>query len=376
MTRIKDTKSLTRDSRYELLRIAAMLMIIAFHICDHALLPQLKSQSGLYLASEIPFRLLIPSTFMPFGQVGVDLFFMISGYFMASRKSVAAGRVGVKLMSQMLFCTVLLIPVSWAIVNPETGFHFKIMDIKVFTDSWWFVGCYFLLIVMAKLFLNRRFQEMTENQCAECLIIIFGLFSIGWIRGILNSVHEELSMVPVAVFCYVLGGCVRKYNWFSSVRSWIFAATIVAAEIFVWSGQLGNMRLSLEGCLRDGATDKFAWSLVTYPKAGASIVILVIAVSLFELFRRIPFFYSKSINFLGSATFMMYLVHENNFARSVYRSRNWAVLLKESKADFLVWMVVYTIGIAAAGLLFYAIYCGGCRTLKIMKKMAVRTEGL
>lgn len=360
-----------RDSRFELLRIIAMLMIISFHICFYAVDQQLQIFEDTFVP-KIFMKLLVPATFMPLGQVGVDLFFMISGYFMAGRRDVGADRAAVKLLKQMFFAAVILMPASWFIMNPKNGQHYTIINIKVFNSEWWFVGCYILLIVMAGLFLNRMIQKMSKKQCVSFLIFLFALFSIDWTRELLNNVYYELSMVPVSVFCYVLGGCVQKYDILGKIRTWVFAAVIILSEGCVWFAQLSSMYNSVADYVMDAGKEAYSYSLVTYPKAGASVIVTVMAISLFELFKRLPGFHLKLINFLGGATFMIYLLHEQEFVRSVYNTTNWITLLKSSPAGFILCLTAWVLCIFAAGAAAYALYLGICRLCGALKSAAVR----
>ena len=84
-------KTRQRESNMELLRILAMFFIIMFHIVFLAVYPQLNDNGhfpdgvAYFDAAQFNKKLLIPALIMPLGNVGNDIFLLISGYFMAVR---------------------------------------------------------------------------------------------------------------------------------------------------------------------------------------------------------------------------------------------------------------------------------------------------
>lgn len=81
-----------RNSNFELLRICAMLMIVAYHIFVHCVNVQLTDgasiawfNNGLFNKPETYKKLLVLTTVAPMGQIGNVIFITLSGYFMAIR---------------------------------------------------------------------------------------------------------------------------------------------------------------------------------------------------------------------------------------------------------------------------------------------------
>ena len=50
-----------------------------------------------------------------------------------------------------------------------------------------------------------------------------------------------------------------------------------------------------------------------------SFITIILAIALFELFRRIPLKNSKVVEFMGKATLMVYLLSDNAFVYSIWR---------------------------------------------------------
>lgn len=80
---------------------------------------------------------------------------------------------------------------------------------------------------------------------------------------------------------------------------------------------------------------------------------IIMAVVLFELFKRIPVFYSKTINYIGGATLMIYLVHDNDFFYSLWNSQDWISLLYYSPIKFMAKYIVWSMGVVLIGVVIY-----------------------
>lgn len=88
-----------RNSNMELLRICAMLMIVAYHIYIHCITCQLtdlqsiqERGNGWFCTPNFSKRLCILALIAPWGQIGNAIFLIISGYFMSSESQMACDR--------------------------------------------------------------------------------------------------------------------------------------------------------------------------------------------------------------------------------------------------------------------------------------------
>ena len=90
-----------RSSNFELLRIFAMLMIVAAHFAGHGirhvLVPELSSA---WLSGSFANRL-FTSFLIPGGKIGVGIFFVLTGYFMYTAQYKASHLI--KLVLQVYF---------------------------------------------------------------------------------------------------------------------------------------------------------------------------------------------------------------------------------------------------------------------------------
>ena len=146
-----------RQSNFELLRIFAMFMIILHHIQVHGSQVLLTADSGYFAQPIIYLRLLVFEIGVSLGSIGNGLFIMISGYFMNANDHIDTGKIAKKLLLQLGFATVILIIAYsvWITYFKSETLSLSMIAIEKFNSSWWFIGYYFSIIVLAKLFLNR-----------------------------------------------------------------------------------------------------------------------------------------------------------------------------------------------------------------------------
>lgn len=62
------------------------------------------------------------------------------------------------------------------------------------------------------------------------------------------------------------------------------------------------------------------------------------------------------INFLGNATFMIYLFHDNNFVRNIWNMHDWITPLHNNPALFLVQLSLCGALTFACGVGIYVLY--------------------
>lgn len=102
-----------RQSSFELIRIIAMLMIIGAHYVGHGILKVRTPEAySVFLSGETINRI-ISVLYSPGGKIGVALFFMITGYFLANRKDYIPQK---KVVLQSFFYAILLTAATIVIV--------------------------------------------------------------------------------------------------------------------------------------------------------------------------------------------------------------------------------------------------------------------
>ena len=343
-----------RQSNFELLRIVCMFLIIIYHVFYHCIDKQVSdpslSASGTNFNDFIFHkRLVIIDLCSSLGKIGVVIFVMISGYFLIGKDFKVSKQV-IKVLSQMFFITVVLIIATFIHLHFE-----KItvaQTIYIFNEKWWFPGLYLIVVIIAWIGLNKYIKGIEREKYFMILCAIFAVISINWCRDELAKIG--IDKIMIGVFAYLLGGYIRLYNPMKNIKAiyifFIMIFIIILMELSYYNYSINIINQAIED-------NQESYSLVVHRFPEFSISCMVLGTSIFELFRRLKIKYSRLINYVASATFMIYLTHENDYVRDLYFKIDWAELLYNGhylKMTLLILAIVVAVFIC--GIILYAIY--------------------
>ena len=367
-----------RNSNMELLRITAMLMIICYHIFYHCINVQLtdidlisKSGSNFFCYPRFSYKLCILAIISPMGQIGNAIFLIISGYFMAPKEYIDLLKISKKLIFQLGFAALILGLVSIYSYYYVTGVSLKLLQFNSFNYIAWYIGYYFSIILIAKLFLNKYLQNLNQKNYLMFLFAIFALLQFSWSEGFIASIANGLEILCTGIFAYSLGGYIRKHNPFDSLRLWVIVMLILIINILV----IGNFyRNTLNGILEYNANNGNQFIQYIPGYLNNQIVPLALSICIFELFRRVKISNNHIINYLGASTFMVYLIHDNQFAYNLWYSVNWISLLHKNISRFAIIYLMWIIGIFIVGFICYCVYQLIGKILQYLKPIAYKDK--
>ena len=371
-------KSKIRSSNIEVLRIVAMFMIIIYHIVCHTIIVQLtdlksieRMNNGWFCQPIWYKRILLLELIMPFGIVGNAIFMLIAGYFGIEKNNdiKRIGKTGKKLILQILFVTIFLVLFSDLFYYFNKSNYISMIGLNYFNDSSWFVGYYFLVILISYLFLNKYLNKFSEQEYLACLIILFSIISFSWVRNLIDGFANGLSILCTGIFLYSLGGYIKKYRPFKNVNILTFIGIIVIANILLCISFHNATITNIENYMKSGNTGKYTYEIPVF--ANNNYIIITIAVCMFEIFKRLKIKNSKIINFVGASTFMIYLLHDNDFFYSLWGITDWITLLHNNVFVFMATLLLQALCTFTLGLIIYAVYIV---IIKIAKKIRERKD--
>lgn len=152
----------------ELLRICAMLMIVAYHIYVHCIscqltdLQSMQRGNGWFCSPNFSKRLCILALIAPWGQIGNAIFLIISGYFVSSKDVIDLTKVSKKLLFQLGFAACVLGLVS-IYINIITGLSIRVVPFSCFNSGSWYIGYYFLVIVFGKVLYVKMWRYLSKD---------------------------------------------------------------------------------------------------------------------------------------------------------------------------------------------------------------------
>lgn len=355
-------KKVKRSSNIELLRIAAMLMIILYHIVFHCVNIQLtdinsihRMDNGLFNHPLFYKKLIILNTMNTFGIIGNVIFILISGYFMVEKgKDIDLIKISKKLLLQLGYASVVLTIASTICFWMKRGTFFNLVNIQTFNSMSWFVGYYYAVVLIAVLFLNDFLAKLDDRKYIAFLIASFAFIQFGWTGSLADGLTQDLRTLLNGVFLYALGGSLRRYELLCRIRNYVFFLVMAVTYFLVNLSAYNQTQNNIENYIRNNSDGDFLQSIPGFPNY--SIAVIIIGVCMFEIFRRIRIPQSKFLNYIGQATFMCYLIHDNSFFYSIWGTQDWITLLYYHPYKFLLKIFVWASAVFVCGVAAYTFY--------------------
>lgn len=322
-----------RQSNFELLRIIAMLMIIGHHFAVH---------TGFTFSENIitPERAYLQLISMG-GKLGIDLFILISGYFLIKSTKLKVSKI-LKLWLSLLFYAVIIY-LYFLFTHKVPGFdreYFLNCIFPVAFSQWGFMSKYFVMFLLSP-FINAALNNLDKKTYRNLLILFFILWSV--VPTLFNlrtgfHVNYEASDLIWFIYVYAIASFIRLYhNDLSHKASFYFLLFLIFAFasflLFILFDHFGYQTESFGSQVSDYFTPQY---LTIFPSA----------VSLFLFFKSLNIKYSKFINILASATFGVYLIHDNFLTRSILWSQIFHGL------DYVNTIKIIPYSLFAIGLIF------------------------
>ena len=147
-----------RNSSIELLRIISMILIVFHHFAFHG---GFKWQTNSVTISHFWYNFIYGG-----GKIGVNIFVLISGYFLIDRKTSVCSYIRriLKFWGQVFFYSfvIFFISVIVDIKNFEMQSLIK-MCFPITFSEWWFESTYFVLLLIHP-FLNKFLNNLKKNR--------------------------------------------------------------------------------------------------------------------------------------------------------------------------------------------------------------------
>ena len=201
-----------RKSNFELLRIAAMLLIIGSHLASHGIQHVLGGAETYHIWMEgSNLNRGFVALLTPGGTVGAALFFMITGYFRVNKEEIkVVGIILESLFYGMLIVLFTLIIIIWDLPVPglemKEMVSFSIMAVLNPASSgiWWFISAYLLLLFLLPV-INKLLLSLNKKK----YLFFIGAFWVVWYT--IASLGSQYIYLERAIFFYVLGAYCRLH---------------------------------------------------------------------------------------------------------------------------------------------------------------------
>lgn len=351
-----------RKSNFELLRIIAILMIIMHHIINHCVAQQCSGADNIFQQAFTSPKF-YPELFVidygnMLGTVANGIFILISGFFMVEKNNIDLVKVAKKLLLQLVFVTVVLMigSLAWFIYGNTNNNIVGLIDVFYFNNRGWFLGYYFAIILLGYLFLNRYLMNIEKKNYQIILVGLFVLFSATWTGTMLENLATGLRTLVAGVFLYLMGGYMKKYNPFQKVRLITFVISLIIIFVLVGITSYNHRALDIEMYIANPDKPEY-YPLGFYEFYNYSGIVVVTAIIVCEIFRRVKIGSNIIINYIASSTFMIYLMHDNIFFIDYWKTMDWSNILLNDSLGFIIMLLKWTLITFLIGFVVYVLYC-------------------
>lgn len=338
-----------RKSNIELLRIISMLLIVMHHFSVHGPWPT----SGP-LSSDVAVML-----FSFGGKLGVDVFVLITGYFMI--KSRFKARSVLRVLFETWFYSALflfLFAIFDANIIAEMDLRRAIIPIS--SGEYWFVTTYIALMLFSP-FLNALYDKLAFAERKKLVIVGFVIFSI---LPTITTFNPLASNLVWFVYLYVLGGwlCDRSQSAYPQQNLFLDPVSIVylnkkGIAFLCMAIVLGSI-VAIEYAHRHFGFDLISSSFFIQQH---TVFILLAATALLAWFAEINIRSSSIINSVASTTFGIYLIHDNPLVR------HWLWPIWEPLYGY-GWEIILVVGLISTAAVFIA-----CSLIDIVRIKLIET---
>lgn len=227
------------------------------------------------------------------GKVGVNIFFMITGYFMVFTR-VKVSKV-LNIILEVFLYTLLGICVFALVDDYFSNFTLRnILGIEFRTFSGIkgdFIGTWIMVYIISP-FINVVCENINQKKFLILLTILFIYFCI----FSLNGESYMTSYFSWGVSMYLVGAYIRLYPVKTS-SVWLWLILIAGVMWLSTVYYLSSTNLSLS----------YLIDAYNYPNM---LPIVLISVPFFILFTRLKMKYNRIINSLGAGAFAVYICHD------------------------------------------------------------------
>lgn len=223
-----------------------------------------------------------------------------------------------------------------------------------------------IFVLISGYFTAAKTNSLNLERTGKSLLFQF-IFS----GTMVNSLASGLRTLCIGIFLYAFGGYCRLYEPLKRLRSSFLLLVLAGCFMFSLISGYNTLKQGIENYFIKGGTLKQA---VPDALENYFLIAVVLGITVFELFRRLKLPSLKIVNYLGKATFMVYLIHDNKLFYSLWNLKNWAALLYEKPLKFLLWLCFYAVSTFFIGVIFYGIYTGLKKLVVCLKPFILKEK--
>ncbi len=285
-----DSSTNTRNTNLEIARIVSAVFIILSHFAIHGKLSFNDNTPFLNIA----FIYFISSL----GKIGVNIFVLISGYFLINSKFRLSKVI-------KLYLTIFTYSIIIAIILKLTGYEESIIYglLPISLNLWWFATAYFILYLLTPL-INIFLNYISKRAFKTILIVLFIILSVFPTVLIGNKFNVPNLLLLLEIYC--IGAYIAKYGL--RIEKLNTEKIILLFITFSVINYILTI-IALFDIIKTGDPLFFCGQ--------NKVFVVIISVLLFLYFKKLEVKHSSIINTTAATTFGIYLIHDHPFLRNI-----------------------------------------------------------
>ena len=339
---VQSTKIINRNTSIELLRIISMIMIMFHHFAYHG---NFEWNFNEFTLPHLWYDFILMG-----GKVGVDIFVLISGYFLIENtEKLFQPKKLLKFWGQVVFYSIMTYLLS--VMLRLNAFEIKQLIkvcLPITYPGWWFASTYFMLYLIHP-FLNKLLYGLSKTEYQYLILMMVLCWSI--IPTATTQLFESNSLLWF-VTLYGIAGYVNLYGGNQKLQSKHYFSLYFMVLIITYTVSTTFLFLG---------TKKEEWSTHAIDFFEIErLPILLMAITLFMGFVTLKMNYHKWINMIASATFGVYLIHDSSYIRYYL----WTNIFKINQYQDSTFLILYSI------LVVFILYVS-CTMIDLIRKKLV-----
>jgi len=292
-----DRNKKTRQSGIELLRIVALLLVIVLHYCE-VLVPAFKDVGGIYFHISLWIRSL--------AACAVDIFLIISGYFMCTSNARVWGKPLSLILQVCVYNELMYIVEVICGIYPLSIRHVVSSFVP---DSYY--STLFVVLYLISPYINRTIRNFTQREWKILMTFVIVIFSL--LSSVSTLLSEFTGNLWMGVNTIGAWGSQQGFNIVNFILLYIVGAYIRLSGVPVFLSTKAKQIIVVIICitvtyvfaefeeLLPVVSMRFAW---VYDNP----IIILTAVCLFLLFREFNF-RNSFVNYLATFVYPVFLIH-------------------------------------------------------------------
>lgn len=284
-----------RKGNIELLRVISMLIIIIFHFSDWGGLLYIDNNINRLFGQFINIG----------GNLGVNLFVLISGYFLVNSKFKV--KKIIKIILEVWTYSVGIAIIASILGIEKNNILFIQSFLPISYNLYWFattyVGMYLLFPII-----NKLIDRLNQKKHRDIIILLGIMLSV--VPTFLIGANPFWSELIWFIYLYIIAGYIKKYDikFMSNNKKNILIIIILILLIFLINIIIISIELKLE--IKKGI-------LVRYLKTTNmnSLIMLILSIYVFIYFKNKNIKNNKILSILAKSSFAVYLIHINVIIR-------------------------------------------------------------